>query len=349
MISVQEAARQVELVCRRLGLLHLAYARVLVDELGHDAGERLVELGLRGAVPQPERWSGELSTRPEYGRRPGDVIRRIAGTPGGRRAESRKNEMRALDLFDLSGRVAIITGASSGLGVWFSRGLAEAGADLVLAARRFQKLQQLAEDLRALGVRALPIEADVTRHHQVQQLVQAALREYGRIDILVNNAGVGPEEARIDHMNIDEFRKVMEVNLYGTLMCARAVSRVMIEQGMGRIINISSIFGLRADAKRSSAAYCASKAAVLNLTRELGKQLAPYGVRVNGIAPGLFPTEMTAWHWETPERAAKAVRSPLGRSGREDDMKGVIVFLASPASDYIVGQTIVVDGGQILT
>jgi NAD(P)-dependent dehydrogenase (short-subunit alcohol dehydrogenase family) len=258
------------------------------------------------------------------------------------------SETRVDELFNLSGRVAIVTGASSGLGVWFSRGLAEAGADLVLAARRKQKLQQVAQDLCKLGVRALPVGTDITCPDQVHNLVNAALREFGRIDILVNNAGLGIGEKRIDQFDLREFRRVVEINLFGTVICTQAVCRVMVEQGEGRIINVSSVHALRADAMDNSAAYCASKAAVLNLTRELGKQLAPYGIRVNGIAPGLFPTEMTAWYWETAARESEAISNPLGRAGQEDDLKGLIVFLASPAADYIVGQTIIVDGGQTL-
>lgn len=257
--------------------------------------------------------------------------------------------MNVRQLFDLSGKAAIVTGASAGLGVWFSRGLAEAGAAVVLAARRAEKLEDVAVTLRSEGARALAVPTDVTSEDQVQALVDKTLAHFARIDILVNNAGMGVDEGGAEKQPLALFRQVLEVNLIGTVICCQRVGRVMLEQGEGRIINVSSVHGFTADASDSSGAYCSSKAAVVNLTRELAKQWAPRGVRVNGIAPGLFRTEMTEWYFEDAERERKVMESiPVGRVGREDDLKGLVVFLASPASDYVVGHTIVIDGGQTL-
>jgi len=257
--------------------------------------------------------------------------------------------MRTLDLFDLRGQVAMVTGASSGLGVWFSRGLAELGAGVVLAARRAERIETLASELRGLGVKALAVPTDVTSEEQVQNLVDRTLKAFGRIDILVNNAGMGVDEGKAEDQPLSVFRQVHEVNLMGTVICCQRIGRVMLAQGEGRIINVSSVHAERADRMDHSWAYCSSKAAVLNLTRELGHKWAPRGVHVNGIAPGLFPTEMTEWYFEDPGREAEVMGSiPLHRVGNEDDIKGIIAFLASPASDYVIGHTIVMDGGQTL-
>ena len=257
--------------------------------------------------------------------------------------------MHTMNLFDLKGRVAIVTGASSGLGVWFSRGLAELGADLVLAARRAERIEKLASELRELGVKALAEATDVTDEDQVQNLVDRTMKTYGRIDILVNNAGLGVDEGRAEDQPLSVFRQVHEVNLMGTAICCQRVGRVMLAQGEGRIINVSSIHAMTADPRDHSWAYCSSKAAVLNLTRELAHKWAPRGVHVNGIAPGLFPTEMTGWYFEDAEREAAVLESiPLKRVGTEEDIKGIVAFLATPASDYVIGHTLVIDGGQTL-
>ncbi|TET84559.1 MAG: glucose 1-dehydrogenase [Anaerolineales bacterium] len=257
--------------------------------------------------------------------------------------------MHVKEIFDLSDHVAIVTGASSGLGVWFSRGLAEAGSNVVLAARRVERLESLASELKNLGVRALAVPTDVTKEDQVQNLVDATLVEFGRIDVLVNNAGGESEEASIDTMPMELVRQTFELNVFGVWHCCKLAGHVMLEQGDGKIINIASVLGLTASRDVDSAAYCASKGAIINFSRELAFKWAKQGVKVHCVAPGWFPTELTASVFENPKLEKEAIDTiPLGRVGGEDDIKGLIVFLASPASDFLLGHPIIFDGGQIL-
>ena len=258
--------------------------------------------------------------------------------------------MHVREMFDLAGNVAIVTGASSGLGVWFSHGLAEAGAEVVLAARRADKLESVARELQSRGTRALPVPTDVTDVTEVQRLVEVSLSEFGRIDILVNNAGIGFDEEQPEAVSLDLVRQVFEVNFFAMATCCQLVGRVMMAQGSGRIINIASIMGVSADPFNPSAAYCASKGAVVGYTRELAHKWAPRGIKVFCLAPGFFPTDLTG-----PVFADDGVRRrlvagiPLGRTGRADDIKGIAVFLASNASDLLIGHPIIADGGMILT
>lgn len=248
-------------------------------------------------------------------------------------------------LFDLEGRVAIVTGASSGLGVTFAKGLAGAGARVVLAARRIDRLEALAADLEATGARALAVACDVTNEDEVDALVEAARERFGRIDVLVNNAGAS-NIVPAEEESISSFRQIVDVNLIGAFVCAQRVGRVMLEAGAGSIVNVSSILGLVASGQIKQASYCASKGAVVQLTRELAAQWARRGVRVNGIAPGWFASEMTAGMF-SDERSLRWVRGrdPMGRPGLEEELVGPLVFLASDASSYVTGQTIAVDGG----
>ena len=249
------------------------------------------------------------------------------------------------ELFGLSGRVAVVTGASSGLGVGFARALARAGANLVHAARRFDKLESLSAELEETGVEVLPVACDVTDSSQVEALKDACLQKFGRVDILVNNAGVTeivPAEAETE----ESFRWVMDVNLNGLFLCCQRFGRVMLEAGQGSIINVSSILGLVASGSIPQAAYVASKGAVVNLTRELASQWARGGVRVNSIAPGWFASEMTEEMF-ADERGMAWIRrkTPIGRPGAVEELAGAVVFLASDASSYVIGQTLAVDGG----
>jgi NAD(P)-dependent dehydrogenase (short-subunit alcohol dehydrogenase family) len=248
-------------------------------------------------------------------------------------------------LFDLEGRVAIVTGASSGLGVSFAKGLAGAGARVVLAARRIDRLEALAADLEATGARALAVACDVTNEDAVDALVEAARERFGRIDVLVNNAGAS-NIVPAEEESVSSFRQIVDVNLIGAFVCAQRVGRVMLEAGAGSIVNVSSILGLVASGQIKQASYCASKGAVVQLTRELAAQWARRGVRVNGIAPGWFASEMTAGMF-SDERSLRWVRGrdPMGRPGLEEELVGPLVFLASDASSYVTGQTIAVDGG----
>jgi NAD(P)-dependent dehydrogenase (short-subunit alcohol dehydrogenase family) len=249
------------------------------------------------------------------------------------------------ELFGLEGKVAVVTGASSGLGVGFARALAGAGAHLVLAARRTDRLKSLAAELGEHGTDVLPVPCDVTDRAQVDALRDACLERFGRADVLVNNAGVtvtAPAEQETD----DEFLRVMDVNLNGTFFCAQRFGRVMLEAGSGSIINIASIFGIVGSGSIPQASYVASKGAVVNLTRELGAQWSRRGVRVNAIAPAFFPSEMTGDMFED-ERSMKWLKrkTPAGRPGEVSELDGALIFLASDASSYVVGQTIAVDGG----
>lgn len=249
------------------------------------------------------------------------------------------------DLFGLSGRVAVVTGASSGLGVGFARALADAGANLVLAARRAERLESLASELAQSGVEVLPFACDVTDARGVEALKDACLERFGRADILVNNAGI-TEIIPAEKESEESFLRVMDVNLNGVFQCAQRFGRVMLDAGKGSIINVSSIFGFVGSGSIPQAGYAASKGAVVNLTRELALQWARRGVRVNGIAPAFFGSEMTDEMF-ADERSMSWLRrrTPMGRPGQVSELAGAVVFLASDASSYVTGQTIAVDGG----
>jgi NAD(P)-dependent dehydrogenase (short-subunit alcohol dehydrogenase family) len=248
-----------------------------------------------------------------------------------------------LDLFRLHTKVAIVTGASSGLGAGFAHALAQAGADIVLAARRTEQLDAIAKGIQNLGRRPLTVGTDVSDPEQCEALADVAIAEYGHIDILVNNAGVGTVVPAIkDHP--DDFRKVIDVNLNGAYWAAQACGRRM--QPGSSIINIASVLGL-IKSYAPQAAYVASKAGLIGLTRDLAQQWSGRrGIRVNAIAPGYFASEMTR---EIPEdQLMTFIRqtSPLGRLGEQHELDAAVVFLASPASTYITGITLAVDGGM---
>ena len=246
-------------------------------------------------------------------------------------------------LFDLSGRVAIVTGASSGLGARFAAVLTDAGARVVVAARRAERLEQLAAKLG--DDRALAVPTDVAAPGALARLVDMAVDRFGRLDVMVNNAGisrVGPAEEE----STEEFDEVLRVNLSAVFTGCREAARIMLVQGTGSIINIASAMGLVGSLRIPQASYCASKGGVINLTRELSAQWASRGVRVNAIAPGWFASEMTGVMIEDEKFMALVQRTvPMSRTGREDELDGTLLFLASDASTYVAGQTIVVDGG----
>jgi NAD(P)-dependent dehydrogenase (short-subunit alcohol dehydrogenase family) len=247
-------------------------------------------------------------------------------------------------LFDLTGKVAIVTGASSGLGVTFAEGLAAAGARVVLAARRRERLEALASTLEGRGSEALAVECDVASEESVANLVRQTIARFGRVDVLVNNAGVAKVQSALVETG-EEFRAVLAVNLVGTFLCAQQVGRLMVDQRSGSIINVASILGLVGVGVIPQASYTASKGAVVNLTRELAAQWARLGVRVNALAPGFFPSEMTT-ELETDEgQRFVRKRTPMGRGGRPEELLGALLLLASDAGSYITGQTLAVDGG----
>ena len=253
--------------------------------------------------------------------------------------------MASQDLFRLDGRVALVTGASSGLGVAFARALAEAGADVVLGARRAERLESTAELVRDAGRRCLTLPTDVADPAQCQALVDAAMAEFGRVDVLVNNAGVGTA-VPATRETPEQFRSVIDVNLNGCYWMAQACGRVM---GPGSaIVNISSVLGLTTGGL-PQAAYSASKAGLIGLTRDLASQwTGRKGIRVNALAPGFFESEMTQ-SYPSGYLESMSERIPSGRIGDPRELAAALVFLASPAAGYITGQTIAVDGGLTIT
>lgn len=253
--------------------------------------------------------------------------------------------MSVLDMFRLDDKVVIVTGASSGLGVAFAVACAESGADVVLAARRVDKLADTAALIRSTGRQALVVGTDVAAPEQCQALVDATMDEFGRVDILVNNAGVASAYPATRETP-EQFRGVVDVNLHGSYWTAQACGRVM--QPGSVIVNISSILGLTT-AGLPQAAYAASKAAIVGLTRDLAQQWGSRkGIRVNAIAPGFFASEMTAEYAEG-YLDSMAPRILLGRTGDPAELAATLVWIASPAGGYITGQTVVVDGGVTVT
>jgi NAD(P)-dependent dehydrogenase (short-subunit alcohol dehydrogenase family) len=245
------------------------------------------------------------------------------------------------DGLPLASRVALVTGASSGLGARFATTLASAGAAVVAVARRPERLAELAAEVP----RVLPLRGDVTEEGEPERIVATALERFGRLDVCVNNAGVAsgsPER----QATLEGFRSVLRVNLEALYAVSLAASCPMREHGGGSVINVSSMFGSIAAAPVPDAGYVASKSAVDGLTRELAMQWAADGVRVNAIAPGFFPSEMTAGLFED-ERGRRWLerQCPLGRPGRIDELDGVLLFLATDASSYCTGQVITIDGG----
>ncbi len=255
--------------------------------------------------------------------------------------------MHTRELFDLEGNVAIVTGGGGGLGRQMARALAEMGANIVLCGRNAKRFDEAAAELSALGVRALGMRCDVTVPEEVRAMVDRTKSELGRIDILVNNAGrawVAPAAT----MPVEEWRRVLEVNLTGAFLCAQAAGNVMIEQGGGKIINIASVAGLGGAMPEvlDAIAYNASKGGLINFTRDLAVKWARHRINVNAIAPGWFPSRMSSAVVERwGDRLARNI--PLGRIGGDEDLKGAVVYLASRASDYVTGQVLVVDGGQM--
>ena len=248
-------------------------------------------------------------------------------------------------LFDLTGRVAIVTGGSRGLGQEMAEGLGEAGAKLMLCARREEWLTPAVKEMRARGFTVEGCVCDVSKPSEVQSVVDRTVAAYGKVDILINNAGVTWGESP-EKMPIDKWQRVIDTNLTGAFLFSQAAARDMLQRQYGRIINIASIAGLQGSVNGPHyAGYAASKAGLMGLTRELAASWGRQGIRVNAIAPGFFHSRMADAAIPMAEPGIKAF-SPIPRVGDAGELKGVAVFLAADASNYITGQVIVVDGGR---
>jgi NAD(P)-dependent dehydrogenase (short-subunit alcohol dehydrogenase family) len=244
-------------------------------------------------------------------------------------------------MFDLSDRVAIVTGASSGLGERFARVLDAAGAHVVAVARREDRLRTLAAEHE----RITPCVVDVTDADAVRSLVSRTVEELGRIDVLVNNAGMGTPQPALEE-DLSSFRRTLDINLVALFDLARLVARPMLAAGRGSIINIASVYGLGSAWPIPNGGYAASKGAVIQLTRELACQWAKGGVRVNALSPGFFPSEATAEMVADPKSVAYVEKgTPMRRFGRSQELDGALVFLAGDASSYMTGQNLIIDGG----
>jgi NAD(P)-dependent dehydrogenase (short-subunit alcohol dehydrogenase family) len=253
--------------------------------------------------------------------------------------------MGVLDLFKLDGKVAIVTGASSGLGVAFAEALADAGANIAICARRVEKLEETRKKVEATGRRCIAVQADVAKPEDCQRVVDETVEQLGKVDVLINNAGIGTA-APATREEPDEFRKVIDINLNGSYWMAQACGRAMKDGGS--IINIGSVLG-STTAGLPQAAYAASKAAIIGLTRDLAQQwTGRKGIRVNALAPGFFESEMTDQY---PENYLEMmmVRVPAGRKGEAVELAAAAIFLASDASSYITGALLPVDGGMLTT
>lgn len=253
--------------------------------------------------------------------------------------------MKVNDLFDLTGKNAIITGGGRGLGEQIAIGLAEAGANVVLCSRKKEACEEVAEKVRQLGVKAVALKCDISNPDDVQAVVDTTKSEFGSIDILVNNSGA-TWGAPAEEMPLEAWHKVINVNVTGTFIMSQAAGKVMIEQGGGKIINIASVAGLGGTDPRvmDTIGYNTSKGAVITFTKDLAVKWGRYNINVNAIAPGFFPTKMSKILIEKGKDPILE-STPLRRFGTEDDLKGVALFLASNASNYMTGDVLVVDGG----
>ncbi len=253
--------------------------------------------------------------------------------------------MNVKELFDLTGRVAVVSGGSTGLGRQMAEGLAEMGANLVICARKKERCERAAQELRTLGVQTLALGCDVKDKASIHEVVNATLAKFGRIDILVNNAGA-TWAAPVEEMTLEQWDKVLSTNLTGTFLFCQAAGRAMVAQRSGKIINIASVAGLSgSSAELQAIGYHASKGGVIAFTKDLACKWAPHNIQVNAIAPGWFPTHMSEWVIEH-RKDSLLTKIPLGRFGGDYDLKGAAVFLASEASAYVTGHVLVVDGGQ---
>lgn len=250
-----------------------------------------------------------------------------------------------MNLFDLSGKIAVVTGASSGLGVQFAMALARQGADIAVVARRTEKLEKVSKDIQSMGRKCIAVKCDVTKEDDIVNAVKEITGYYGTIDILVNNAGVAVAEPA-ETQSKNDWSKVIDANLTGVYLFAKEVSKVMIAKKYGKIINTGSIHSNVAIAGNTISAYCASKGGVLMLTKSLAAEWAKYNITVNAIGPAYFQSEMTSSIIEDKAFTEFVkFRCPMGRVGRPGELDGALIYFASDASSYTTGQIMYVDGG----
>jgi len=248
-------------------------------------------------------------------------------------------------VFSLKGRVAVVTGGSSGLGVQMAKGFAGQGADLVIMARRLDKLEKVAEEIRSLGVKCLPVQCDVTNTDQVNKAAEAAIKEYGKVDILVNCAG-SAKNAGVLNMTDEEWDFTVDTDMTSVFKVTRAFAKYMVEKKYGRIINIASMYGLVGNTAIDTVAYHSSKGGVVNFTRAVAAELAKYNITCNAICPGYFATELTIDTLKT-EAFTNYMKAtvPMGRYGKEGELNPAAIFLASDEASYVTGAILTVDGG----
>jgi gluconate 5-dehydrogenase len=257
--------------------------------------------------------------------------------------------MQTRDLFDLSGKTALVTGGGRGIGLDLAIGLAESGADVIVASRKVANCEAAAEEIRKVGRKAWSFAVDMSKEESIVALVEQLDAEAPPIDILVNNAGVTWGEPVLEH-SMKGWDRVYDTNVRGLFRLSQLVARRMKERGGGVIVNVTSVGGYKGspDAVQPAIAYNSSKGAVITLTKDMAVKFAPFGIRVNAIAPGPFLTDMFNHIKDNPKAVELMTRSvPLARTGERDDLKGVVTFLASPASAYVTGHTLAVDGGML--
>ena len=255
--------------------------------------------------------------------------------------------MKTKELFDLHGKTAIVTGGGRGIGFKMAEGLAEAGANVVLCSRKIETCEKAAGEIAKMGAETLALACDVKSPRDVQRVIDVTVKKFSRVDILVNNSGVSWGEAP-ENYPLEGWQKVMDTNMTGAFLFSQSAGRVMIEQRSGNIINIASVMGLvgTESGVADAIAYSASKGALIAFTKDLAAKWAKYNIRINAIAPGWFPTDMSRWILEN-RRSLVLAHIPLQRFGEGDELKGAVVFLASSASSYVSGIILPVDGGYL--
>jgi NAD(P)-dependent dehydrogenase (short-subunit alcohol dehydrogenase family) len=250
-------------------------------------------------------------------------------------------------IFDLTGKVAIVTGGYHGIGRGIAEGLAEAGSNIVICARNYDRCVEACSEIEKMGVKAFPIQCDIRKAGDVENLITQTIQKMGKINILVNNAGVGGSEKPVLEMSDEEWDDVMNIDLRGAFFCSRAAVKEMIKQAGGKIINVASIMAFITTANMS--AYCASKGGMVQLTKTMALEFIKYNIQVNALCPGYFLTPLNRKLFES-EMGKRIIQKniPMGRIGKCEELRGTAIYLASSATDFMTGACIVVDGGQIL-